>query len=212
MLSRDNNSPTQLEADGDSRTPSDKIDSADIKQSLQVVFETDERALQELDQEKEQQQLEEMPQPQPGDRGAPRDSDGPPEQQQQTIENPSPRLSLPLLDVLSIDSSGGAGGGSPRSSLEADATPERCLTPNPIALADAISIEVEAAALADQALACKRNSAGALGGGMDGRRGSMEFDSESFLSLGGGGRTSFMDLSEAAQVLLIRVACVVVSA
>ena len=96
MLSRDNSSPTQLEADGDSRTPSDIIDSADIKQSLQVVVETDERALQELDQEKEQKQLEEIPQPQPGDRGAPRDSDGPPEQQQQTIENPSPRLSLPL--------------------------------------------------------------------------------------------------------------------
>ena len=96
MLSRDNSSPTQLEADGDSRTPSDIIDLADIKQSLQVVVETDERALQELDQEKEQKQLEEIPQPQPGDRGAPRDSDGPPEQQQQTIENPSPRLSLPL--------------------------------------------------------------------------------------------------------------------
>ena len=70
-----------------------------------------------------------------------------------------------------------------------------------VAAIDTISPEVASAAPADHTLKNKRRgSTGTFAGLGDGRRGSVEFDSDSFYSLGGGGAVSFTDLSESAQV------------
>jgi hypothetical protein len=123
---------------------------------------------------------------------------------------PSPSMFLPI-DVLSIESSLSGGGGSRRISPQEDDATSRDAASNEAPQRDSCSTDSAAAALAEQSLKLKRRSNTATPGSvMDGRRGSVEFDSESFFSLGGGGRFSFMDLSEPAQVNAAASTCILV--
>jgi hypothetical protein len=115
------------------------------------------------------------------------------------------------IDVLSIESSLSGGGGSRRISPQEDDATSRDAASNEAPQRDSCSTDSAAAALAEQSLKLKRRSNTATPGSvMDGRRGSVEFDSESFFSLGGGGRFSFMDLSEPAQVNAAASTCILV--
>lgn len=115
---------------------------------------------------------------------------------------PSPSLFLPI-DVLSIDSSLSGGAGSRRNSFHEEYGTTDAVS-SEVAQQDASSSDVTSVVFADQSLKIKRRGSSGTPGATvsDGRRGSVDFDSESFLSLGGGGRVSFMDLSESAQVLI----------
>ena len=201
MLSRgDNVSPAPADTDIDGRASvyneqeggivSDNIDAVAVKQCLDVVLEEEEALLQEPDQQLAPRQLEEALLEQQQYDLQPRNMEQFTPQSQDLSSNFSSSLFLPI-DVLSIDSSISGGVVSQRCSPQEE----------DIAAIDIISPEVASAAPAEHTLKNKRRgSTGTFAGVGDGRRGSVEFDSDSFYSLGGGGAVSFTDLSESAQV------------
>jgi hypothetical protein len=204
MLSRvENTSPVFVQAEQDDSFPadtdqescaavvderdvnvsSDGIHSATAKKSPRAVLTADVSLPQETAESK-QQQL------QPAEQPLQLQSDCSQNHEvalnQQTVLNQGSSVFLPL-DVLSIDSSC-----SGRSSVhEEDHHPS-----------DTAAIEESAEVLTITSSNCKMSSkVGAQrSGGIDRRRGSVEFDAESVLSHGGGARVSFIDLSESAQV------------
>jgi hypothetical protein len=199
MLSRDDNvSPEKEDTDNEGHASvyieqeggGYNIDAVTVKQSLHVVLEEDGASLNEPEQQLPPQELENAALEQQDYDLQPRNVELLSTQSRNLSLNLSPSLFLPI-DILSIDSSISGGVASLRCSPEEE----------DIAASDVISPEVVSTAPVDQALKNKRRgSIGALAGAGDGRRGSVEFDAESFFSLGGGLPVSFTDLSESAQV------------
>ncbi len=172
---------------------SDHVDSVAVKPSHRVMFEEDncprEGAVQ-LNESQKQQQRECDNESKSLDPNTLRD--------ERPFSGSSSSLFLPI-DILSVGSSGSVGAGSLRSSPNNEG----------IAHIDIVSSETASAAVSDQSPKIKKRVATGTAGGADGRRGSVDFDSESFLSMGGGGQFSFIDLSESAQVriTIVNVIC-----
>jgi hypothetical protein len=156
-----------------------------VKPSLDVVFEAAECIGFAPIQPNDSQQLDDFELLQPHNDQEPHEIDGLDDIAPSNAcvsSEPIPSLFLPM-DILSI--------GSLRSSPNEESGIS----------SDAVSSEAVSATISEQGFKMKRRGASGtpLAAG-EGRRGSVEFDAESFLSLGGGSRVSFIDLSESAQV------------
>ncbi len=187
----DHGSPQFADGEVEVNVSSENGDATTVKPSVRVEFHEDyclqqgsliENFHQQSDEFQQQQQEQHVdPQFSSIDQVTP--------QIERLPSDPSPSIFLPI-DVLSISSSGSVAAGSLRSSPHEEGATS----------GDVVSSEATSVLVSDQAFKIKRRGSTGTLAGVEGRRGSVDFDSESFLSLGGGGRFSFIDLSEPAQV------------
>jgi hypothetical protein len=181
----DQDGPRSVDTEPDGSCCVEDVGPSTVKPSLDAVFEAAECIGFAPIQPNDSQQSDDFELLQPRDDQEPHGIDGLDDTAPSNAcvsAEPIPSLFLPM-DILSI--------GSLRSSPNEESGIS----------SDAISNEAVSATISEQGFKMKRRGASGtpLAAG-EGRRGSVEFDAESFLSLGSGSRVSFIDLSESAQV------------